>query len=246
MNLSSKIALVTGASSGIGRGIALELSKAGASLIINYNKNLKGAQETKELIEDAGGYAYTIQGDVSSYGAVKEMVDNIIKKFGKIDVLVNNAGISKVGLFIDMTEEDFHSMMDTNLKGVFNCCHNVLKYMLLKKRGSIINISSIWGDAGASCEVIYSASKGGINSFTKALAKELAPSNIRVNAIAPGVINTNMNKWLTHEEKESLKQEIPMLRLGESEDIGALVRFLAGKESKYITGQIINVDGGII
>ena len=246
MSLSGKIALVTGASSGIGRGIALELSKAGASLIVNYNKNLQGAEETKRLIEEAGGYAYIIQGDVSSYVEVKEMMDNIIKKFGKIDVLVNNAGISKVGLFIDMSEEDFDNMMDTNLKGVFNCSHNVLKYMLPKKMGSIINISSIWGSAGASCEVIYSASKGGINSFTQALAKELAPSNIRVNAIAPGVINTDMNKWLTNEERESLKQEIPMLRLGESGDIGALVRFLAGEESKYITGQIIKVDGGML
>ena len=246
MNLSGKIALVTGASSGIGRGVALELSKAGASLILNYNKNLLGAEETKKLIQETGGYAYIMQCDVSSYGEVKKMVDNIIIKFGKIDVLVNNAGISKVGLFIDMTEDDFDSMMDTNLKGIFNCSHNVVKHMLNEKRGSIINISSIWGNVGASCEVIYSASKGGINSFTKALAKELAPSNIRVNAIAPGVISTDMNKWLTLEEKESLKQEIPMLRLGESEDIGALVRFLAQEESKYITGQIINVDGGML
>jgi 3-oxoacyl-[acyl-carrier protein] reductase len=246
MNLSGKIALVTGASSGIGRGIAIELSKAGASVILNYNKNLQGAEETKKLIEEAGGYAYIAKADVSSYAAVKEMVDEIIKKFGKIDVLVNNAGISKVGLFIDMTEEDFNSIMDTNLKGLFNCSHNVAPHMLAKKSGSIINISSIWGNVGASCEVIYSASKGGINSFTKALAKELAPSNIRVNAIAPGVINTNMNQWLTKEEKESLKQEIPMLRLGESEDIGALVRFLAQEESKYITGQIISVDGGML
>jgi 3-oxoacyl-[acyl-carrier protein] reductase len=246
MNLSGKIALVTGASSGIGRGIALELSKAGASLVLNYNKNLQGAEETKKLIEEAGGYAYIAQGDVSSYGEVKQMVDDIIKKFGKIDVLVNNAGVSKVGLFIDMTEADWDIIMDTNLKGLFNCSHNVASHMLAEKSGSIINISSIWGNVGASCEVIYSASKGGMNSFTKALAKELAPSNIRVNAIAPGVINTNMNQWLTDEEKESLKQEIPMLRLGESEDIGKLVSFLAGEDSKYITGQIISVDGGML
>lgn len=246
MNLSGKIALVTGASSGIGRGIALELSKAGASLILNYNKNLQGAEETKKIIEEAGGYAYIVWGDVSCYSEVNLMVNNIIKKFGKIDILVNNAGLSKVGLFIDMTEEDWNYVMDTNLKGLFNCCQNVLKYMLPEKAGSIINISSIWGNVGASCEVIYSASKGGINSFTKALAKELAPSNIRVNAIAPGVINTNMNQWLTADEKESLMQEIPMLRLGESEDIGKLVRFLAQEDSKYITGQIISVDGGML
>lgn len=145
-----------------------------------------------------------------------------------------------------MSEEDWNSLIDINLKGVINCSHYALKYMLSKKSGSIINISSIWGNTGASCEVIYSATKGAVNSFTKALARELAPSNIRVNAIAPGVIDTEMNKHLSEEEKASLKLEIPMMKFGSGEDVGKVAVFLASEASKYITGQVITVDGGMI
>lgn len=244
--LSGKVALVTGGSRGIGRGIALELAKAGCSVIINYRKDKSGAEETLDMLNKIGGYAKVFKADVRSYLESKNMIEEIIKEFGKIDILVNNAGVSKVGLFIDAKEEDWDEIINTNLKGVFNCCHSVVPHMLSKGAGSIINISSMWGNVGASCEVIYSASKGGINSFTKALAKELGPSNIRVNAISPGVINTDMNSWLSKEDVNELQQEIPLCKFGECEDIGNTVVFLASNNSKYITGQIITVDGGMV
>ncbi|MCM8709804.1 SDR family oxidoreductase [Clostridium sp. SYSU_GA19001] len=246
MNLRGKAALVTGSSGGIGKSIALELAKAGAAVAVNYNKNEQGALETLRLIKDNGGYGIIIKGDVSRYNEARDIICEIVKRFGSIDILVNNAGISKVGLFMDMSEEEWSSLIDTNLKGVINCSHCAVKYMIAKKHGSIINISSIWGNAGASCEVIYSATKGAVNSFTKALAKELAASNVRVNAIAPGVIDTEMNNHLSNEEKESLKLEIPMMKFGSGEDIGRLAVFLASDASKYITGQVITVDGGMI
>jgi len=246
MSLSGKTALITGASRGIGRSIAIELAKAGASVAINFSKDESGAEETLRFIKDLGGYGFIIQGDISKYDTAKAVVEKVASTFGKIDILVNNAGISKVGLFMDMKEEDWDSIMNTNLKGVFNCSHNVVQNMISEKSGCIINISSIWGNVGASCEVIYSASKGGINIFTKALAKELAPSNIRVNAIAPGVINTEMNQWLSKEEQDALMDEIPMMKMGEGEDIGKAVVFLAGEGAKYITGQVLTIDGGML
>ncbi|MFD3156278.1 elongation factor P 5-aminopentanone reductase [Haloimpatiens sp. FM7330] len=246
MDLGGKVALVTGASRGIGRSIALELAKNGTSVILNYRKDDEGANETLELIKKLGGYGTLYKTDISDYSSCKNMIDDIIKKFGKIDILINNAGISKIGLFMDMSEEDFNEIMNINFKGVFNCCHNAVKYMIERKSGVMINISSIWGNVGASCEVLYSASKGAINSFTRALAKELAPSNIRVNAIAPGVIDTDMNKCFSNEEREEIQQEIPMMRFGEGEDIAKLAVFLCGEGSKYITGQIVTVDGGML
>jgi 3-oxoacyl-[acyl-carrier protein] reductase len=246
MNLSGKVALVTGASRGIGRNIAVELVKSGAIVAVNYNRNEEGAVETLRLIKDSGGYAIAVKGDISSYKESRDIIDQVVSKLGNIDILVNNAGISKVGLFMDMTESDWNELIDVDLKGVINCSHCALKYMLRQKRGSIINISSIWGNAGASCEVVYSAAKGAVNSFTKALAKELGPSNIRVNAIAPGVIDNEMNAWLSKDERESLIQEIPMMKFGTGDDIGKVAVFLASENSKYITGQIITVDGGML
>jgi len=246
MSLQGKTALITGASRGIGRSIAIELARSGVSVAINFSKDINGAEETLRQVKDIGGYGFVVQGDISKYNEAKSTVEKVIKTFGKIDILVNNAGISKVGLFMDMKEEDWDSIMNTNLKGAFNCSHNVVEYMISQKSGCIINVSSIWGNVGASCEVIYSASKGGINSFTKALAKELAPSNITVNAIAPGVIKTEMNQWLSKEETEALIDEIPMMRMGEGEDIGRAVVFLAGEGAKYITGQVLTVDGGML
>jgi 3-oxoacyl-[acyl-carrier protein] reductase len=246
MNLSGKVALVTGASRGIGRAIALELANAGAVVAVNYNNNEEKAIETLSLIKENGGFGIIVKGDISLYEQAKSIIDEVANKLGNVDILVNNAGISKVGLFIDMDEKEWNELINVDIKGVINCSHHALKYMLKQKRGSIINISSIWGKSGASCEVIYSAAKGAVNSFTKALAKEMGPSNIRVNAIAPGVIDTEMNNWLSREEKESLVQEIPMMKFGNSEDIGKLAVFLASDASKYITGQIITVDGGMI
>lgn len=246
MSLKGKVAIVTGGTRGIGRSIALELSKKGASVILNYKSNDENAKKTLEEIKLLGGYGKLIKGDVSDYNFCKGLVTKVIDEFGKIDILVNNAAISKVGLFMDMNEKDYDSIMDTNMKSIFNMCNNVCKYMIDKKNGNIINISSMWGNAGASCEVIYSASKGAVNLFTKALAKELAPSNIRVNAVAPGVINTEMNSWMSSEELNSIIEEIPLGRLGEGEDVAKAVAFLASDESRYITGQIINVDGAIL
>lgn len=245
MDLSGKVVLITGSSRGIGRSIALEFAKAGATVAINYRVDIEGAQETLNIIKNLDGFGSLFQADVSDYKDSEKMIKDIYKNFGKIDILVNNAGISKVGLFIDSNELDWDNIMNTNIKGVYNCCHNVLKYMLPEKSGNIINISSIWGNVGASCEVIYSASKGAVNSFTKALAKELGPSSIRVNAIAPGVIDTDMNSWLTIEERKALEEEISLMKLGDGEDIGKIAVYLASKDSKYITGQVITVDGGM-
>ena len=241
-----KIALVTGASRGIGRAIAIELAKEGASIVINYSKDDLGAKETLEEIKKINGYGILIKQDISSYEKTKIMVDEIINTMGRIDILINNAGISTVGLFIDSDKELIDRMMSVNLMGPIYLTNHVVKYMMTRKSGTIVNISSIWGEAGASCEVLYSASKGGINLFTKALAKELAPSNIRVNAIAPGVIDTSMNLFLEEEEKRELEEEIPIGRFGKCDEIGKLAVFLCSDDSSYITGQIIRADGGFI
>ncbi|KOA18191.1 3-oxoacyl-[acyl-carrier-protein] reductase FabG [Clostridium homopropionicum DSM 5847] len=246
MDFGGKVVLITGGSRGIGRSIAEEFARLEGTVIINYNSNEKAAEETIRRIESLGGYGLSIKGDVSSYSFAQNMVETIINKFGKIDVLVNNAGIAKIGIFIDMVEEDFDKVLNTNLKGTINISHCAAKHMLNRKTGSIINISSMWGQVGASCEVLYSASKGGINAFTKALGKELAPSGIRVNAIQPGVIDTDMNSWMSKEERESLEMEIPMMRFGTGEDVGKLTVFLASDSAKYITAQVITVDGGFI
>lgn len=246
MNLKGRAALVTGGSRGIGRSIAVELSKAGAFVAIGYSKDEVGAEETLKLIREYGGYGISIKSDVGDYAQAGNMVDQAASKFGGLDILVNNAGISYIGLFMDMKEDNWNKILDVDLKGVFNCSHHALRYMTQNERGSIINISSIWGNAGASCEAIYSAAKGAVNSFTKALAKEMAGANIRVNAIAPGVIETEMNSWLSHEEREELVQQIPLNSFGTGEDIGKLTVFLSSDAAKYITGQVITVDGGML
>ncbi|WP_368488624.1 SDR family oxidoreductase [Clostridium sp. BJN0013] len=245
-NLSGKVAVVTGASRGIGRSIAVNLAKCGALVAINYIQNEKEAYKTLDMVKQAGSTGMLVQGDVASYNSAKKIMGNILSNMGKIDILVNNAGISKVGLFMDMKENEWEEIINVNFKGVLNCTHCVLDHMISKKSGSIINISSMWGKVGASCESIYSASKGAVNLFTKSIAKEMGPSNIRINAVAPGVIDTEMNSWLREEERKSLIDEIPIGRFGKSDDIGKIVCFLAGESSQYITGQIITVDGGMI
>lgn len=246
MDFSGKVVLITGGSRGIGRDIAVEFAKLGSNVIINYRNRDYEAKKTVDIVRNNGGYCDTAKCDVSDYKSVSKMIDEIVNKFGKIDVLVNNAGVSKIGLFIDMNEEDWDLITGTNLKGVFNTCHSAVKHMISRRVGCIINISSIWGEVGASCETAYSAAKGGINAFTKALAKELAPSGIRVNAISPGVIDTEMNKWLSDEEKVNLINEIPMMKFGDGKDIAKLATFLASENANYITAQVIKVDGGII
>jgi 3-oxoacyl-[acyl-carrier protein] reductase len=246
IKVKGEVALITGASRGIGRAIAIELSKKGAMVAINYSKDEQGALNTLDEINKNGGYGIIVKADVSDYEQCKAMVNQVVNKFGKIDILINNSGVSKVGLFMDMQAIDIDNIVDINLKGVINVTHNVINNMITRKKGNIINISSIWGLSGASCETVYSATKGGINSFTKGLAKELGTCNIRVNAVAPGVIETDMNKWLDIEERKALEDEIPLGKFGAPQDIAKIITFLCSDEAKYITGQVITVDGGLI
>ncbi|MCI6190858.1 MAG: SDR family oxidoreductase [Clostridium sp.] len=243
--LLGKTALITGASRGIGRAIAIEFAKEGANIVINYSKDDMGAEETLKILENIGIVAYKIKEDVSSFEGAKKIIDFTLKSFGKIDILVNNAAKSTIGLFMDSSKEEIEGILNTNLLGPLYLSKMAIPHMINRK-GVILNISSMWGEVGASCEVLYSTSKGGINLFTKALAKEMAPSNIRVNAIAPGVIDTSMNSFLSKEDRENLEEEIPFGRFGSPEEIGKIAVFLCSEDSSYITGQIIRADGGYI
>ena len=243
--LLGKTALITGASRGIGRAIAIEFAKEGANIVINYSKDDKGAEETLKILENIGVVAYKIKEDVSSFEGAKKIIDFTLKSFGKIDILVNNAAKSTIGLFMDSSKEEIEGILNTNLLGPLYLSKIAIPHMINRK-GVILNISSMWGEVGASCEVLYSTSKGGINLFTKALAKEMAPSNIRVNAIAPGVIDTSMNSFLSKEDRKNLEEEIPFGRFGSPEEIGKIAVFLCSEDSSYITGQIIRADGGYI
>lgn len=243
--LLGKTALITGASRGIGRAIAIEFAKEGANIVINYSKDELGAEETLKILKSIGVVAYKIKEDVSSFEGAEKIIDFTLKSFGKIDILVNNAAKSTIGLFMDSSKEEIENILNTNLLGPLYLSKMAIPHMI-NKNGVILNISSMWGEVGASCEVLYSTSKGGINLFTKALAKEMAPSNIRVNAIAPGVIDTSMNSFLSKEDRKDLEEEIPFGRFGSPEEIGKIAVFLCSKDSSYITGQIIRADGGYI
>lgn len=244
--LLGKIVYITGASKGIGRGIAREFGKVGAFVLVGYNSDLEGANETLNMIKELGGSGEILGGNVANKDERNHIISSIKNKFGKLDVLVNNAGISKIGLFMDASDEEIDSIMNVNLIGAMKLTRDSMDLLREGSNSSIINISSIWGNVGASCEVLYSTTKGGMNLFTKALAKEIAPWGIRVNCIAPGVINTEMNSWLSKEEKEGLEEEIPMNRFGEVEEIGRVAKFLASEDSSYLTGQILTVDGGML
>lgn len=245
-SLNGKVALVTGGSRGIGKAISIKLAKEGASIIINYSKDDKKAKETLEEIESFGGYAKLYKGDISNQNTCKEIIEYIIKTFGKIDILVNNAGVSYRGLFMDNSFEDINNIFSINLFSAMYLSKEAIPHMLSKGSGNIINISSIWGESGASCEVLYSSTKGALNLFTKALAKEVAPMGIRVNAIAPGVIETEMNSFLEEEERASLEEEIPFGRFGKSEEVANLVAFLCDEKCEYLTGQILKIDGAYL
>lgn len=242
--MNNKTALITGASRGIGKAIATSFAKNGYNVVINYNNSEKEAFELKQTLTEQGFVCETFKADVSNYCEAKSLVDFCIEKFGKIDTLINNAGISQIKLFTDITPEEWNKMINTNLTGVFNCSQNALKYMLHEHYGNIINISSMWGISGASCEVHYSASKAGVIGLTKALAKEVGLSNIRVNCIAPGVIMTDMMQGFTNEELEQIKEEIPLNTFGTPEDVANTALFLASDSARFITGQTINVNGG--
>lgn len=238
-----KTVLITGASRGIGAACAQAFAENGYSVIINYNKNKNTAQALAEELSGLYKVDCIAYGcDISDSSAVKKMFDDI----GYVDVLINNAGISQQKLFTDITDEDWRKMISVNLDGVFYCSREASKEMIRKKSGSIINISSMWGQVGASCEVHYSASKSAVIGLTKALAKELAPSNIRVNCIAPGVIDTDMMSGFDEGTKSALIEETPLLRLGNPEDIASAAVFLADDKANFITGQILGVNGGFI
>jgi len=240
----NKTVLVTGASRGIGRAIAYRFAKEGYSLIINCSKSADALMALKSDLEQNFGVSVLASvGNIGEYSYVEKLFHEIKEEFGGVDIVVNNAGISHIGLLSDMSAEDWHRIIDVNLSSVFYTSKLAIPYMVSNKRGKIINISSVWGNIGASCEAAYSASKGGMNSFTKALAKELAPSNIQVNAIACGCIDTEMNRCFSKEERRTLIDEIPAGRFGTPEEVADLAYSLAtGHE--YLTGQIISFDGG--
>ena len=237
-----KVALVTGASRGIGREIAKSLAKQNIKVIANYNNSKEKAIELKKELEAEGVLIDIVKADVSKREEIKNLVQYAIENYGKIDILINNAGISEYKLFTEETDEDWNKVINTNLYSAFVMSQEVVPNMVQNKEGCIINISSIWGIVGASLEVLYSISKAGINGMTKALAKELGPSNIRVNAIAPGIIDTKMNHKFLQEELEQIKEEIPLERIGQVEDIAKCVKWLI--EDDYTTGQIISINGG--
>lgn len=242
----NKVALVTGASRGIGKAIAEAFASSGYQVILHYHTNQEAASHATQSLCQQGFLATTVQADISERKQVENMVSAVLSQYGHIDVLVNNAGIAAQQLFSDITEEDWRHMMGVNLDGVFHCCQCVLPGMIHRKSGSIINISSVWGLVGASCEVHYSTAKAAVIGFTKALAKEVGPSQIRVNCIAPGVIDTDMNRHLDEDTIKALIEETPLCRIGQPQDIADMAVFLAGDHASFITGQVISPNGGFI
>ena len=240
--MNSSVAIVTGASKGIGREIAKCLSKKGVLVVANFNKSEQEAIELKEDLKKEGCFIDIFKADVSKKDECENLVKYTISKYRKIDILVNNAGISKYQLIDEVKEEDWNNIINTNLYSAFCMCQGVIKNMINNKKGCIINISSIWGKVGAASEILYSVSKAGLDGLTKSLAKEVGPSNIRVNSIAPGIIDTDMNKNLKKEEVDKIKDQIPLEKIGSPEDIAKCVMWLI--EDNYTTGQVISIDGG--
>ena len=243
---SEKIAVVTGGASGIGETIVRALCRDGFAVAINYNRSEAQALALASELCAAGNNVIAVKADVSSSTEVNEMINAVKTKLGTPNVLVNNAGIAQQKLFTDITDEDWNRMIGINLTGAFNTCRAVLPFMIHEKSGKIINISSMWGQVGASCEVHYSAAKAGLIGLTKALAQETAPSGITVNCVAPGAVNTKMMADFTQEDINCLCDEIPLGRLGKAEEIADIVAFLASDRAEYITGQVIGVNGGMV
>ena len=239
-----EVAIVTGASKGIGREIAKELAQEGIQVIANYNKSEKEAKSLQEELAKKNIKLDIFKADVSKREEAKKLISYALEKYGKIDILINNAGISEYKLFTDETDEDWNRVINTNLYSAFIMSQEASYNMIHNKKGCIINISSIWGIVGGALEVLYSISKAGIDGMTKALAKELGPSNIRVNSIAPGMINTKMNSKFTKQEIEEIKEEIPLEKMGEPSDIAKCVKWLV--KDTYTTGQVISINGGWI
>lgn len=241
-----KCALITGATRGIGKQIAITLAKQGYNIALNYRKENEELENTKKEIEEIGVQVLAVKGDVANFEECENFVKQVIERFGQIDVLVNNAGITKDMLLMRMKKEDFEQVLDTNLVGTFNVTKNAVPYMMKARSGRIINISSVVGISGNAGQTNYSASKAGIIGFTKSLAKEIASRNILVNAVAPGFIETNMTDVLKDDVKQEIAKNIPLKRMGTAQDVANVVKFLASDDSSYITGQVINVDGGML
>lgn len=246
MLLDGKVALVTGASRGIGRAIAIKLAAEGAKVAINYAGNTAKAEEVKAEIEAAGGEAMLVQADVADSAAVDAMVAAVTEQYGTIDILVNNAGITRDGLLMRMKDEDFDAVINTNLKGVFYCTKVVSKLMMKKRAGKIVNMASVVGLIGNAGQTNYAAAKAGVIGFSKSAAKELAARGITVNVVAPGFIDTDMTAAMPEKAKEATLTGIPMKRMGAPEDIANAVAFLVSDNASYITGQVVNVDGGMV
>lgn len=244
--LEHKIALVTGGSRGIGRAIALALASAGADVMISYRSASQEAQKVVDEITKMGRQAMSFQTDVAQFNPSREMVEAIVQKFQRLDILVNNAGITKDTLLMRMTEEDWDTVIDTNLKSIFNLTKAAIRPMMSQRSGKIINITSIAGVIGNAGQANYASSKAGIIGFTKTMAKELGSRNIQVNAVAPGFIETDMTAKLTEEQRKQLAEHIPLKRTGKPEEIAGVVKFLASPEADYITGQVLCVDGGMV
>ncbi len=242
----NKVAVVTGGARGIGREISIDLAKKNYSVLINYNNSKTLAEELKYELTDLGYEVDIFKADVSSQKEVTLLFEYCISRFKTVDVLVNNAGVSLEGLITEVDVEEWDRVIDTNLKSVFLCSKEALKIMLSNHSGKIVNIASMWGETGGSCEVVYSASKAGVIGFTKALAKEVGPSGVNVNAVAPGVIMTDMMSGFDEGEIDILKNETPLMKLGKTSDVSSLVVFLASDSANFITGQVIGVNGGFL
>jgi 3-oxoacyl-[acyl-carrier protein] reductase len=244
LKLGGRVALVTGAAQGIGKAVALLLARNGADIVVS-DINLEKAEEAANEIKSIGRKALAVKGDVANWNDVERMVEVILEKFAKIDILVNNAGITRDKLILRMTEEDWDAVLDVNLKGTFHCTKAVVRHMAKQRSGKIVNIASVVGEMGNAGQANYSASKAGVIGLTKTIAREFAQRGININAIAPGYIETPMTEVLPEKAKEELKKLIPMERLGKPEDVAEAVLFLVSEESNYITGQVLNVNGGI-
>ena len=245
MSLQGKCALVTGGSRGIGRAVCLELARQGARVAVNYAGNAAAAEETVKACQDLGAEAFAIQADVADAAACDAMVKEVLARFGRVDILVNNAGVTRDGLMLTMKESDWDTVLDTNLKGAFQCMKAVYRPMMKQKYGRVVNLSSIVGIRGNAGQANYAASKAGLIGLTKSMAKELAARNVTVNAVAPGFIDTDMTAALPEKARESMLGTIPMGQLGQAEDVAKAVAFFAGDEAAYVTGQVLCVDGGM-
>ena len=244
--LKGKCAIVTGAAKGIGKAIALKLASLGANIVLNYRSSEEKAIETENEIKALGVEVLRVKGDISNISDVENLINTAKENFGKIDITVNNAGITKDTLILRMKEEDFDSVINVNLKGVFNCLKTITPVMVKQREGKIINLSSVVGLSGNAGQVNYAASKAGVIGMTKSLAKEVGARGITVNAVAPGFIETDMTEVLGDKFKEEAKKAIPLKRLGKPEDVANVVAFLASEDANYITGQVIQVDGGMV